>query len=412
MERLNSRRLPLQWPEAVALVQELAEGLAEGDLTSVPLVGEIGVAEDGQIGLPRSRAEVGSHPEPDLPAKLRRLLGELVNGGAFPRALLGIVEGRSADGQPIETLEDLLDALPFFERPSRRHDLRALAARLAQENEQERLTDELGALTRRTRIDEAAPHPDSKAGNSTTAGLQHAILIAGICVTLLVLVGIVLAIPAGPEPRTASAVSTRTSAARNVTETVADRADRSERSNAHSWLAPFQMTKAPLAGNPKRETPAHTALPAARAARSAPPGETAPLPSTATARAVVVEEPTPIRLTADADRPVSYAPEATVMADEAVYQSGDPGVVPAVLIYPKLPETPTSGLPNRAGTLDLIVDVSGKVERVRLRNTTPERRYRDYMMLASAKAWLFEPARKDGAPVRYRIAIPLTHFVP
>ena len=107
-----------------------------------------------------------------------------------------------------------------------------------------------------------------------------------------------------------------------------------------------------------------------------------------------------------------YAPEVTIIADEAVYQSGDPGVVPAVLIYPKLPDTPASALPNRVGTLDLIVDVNGQVERVRLRNTTAERRYRDYMMLAAAKAWVFEPAQKDGAPVRYRIAIPLIHFMP
>ena len=199
MERLNSRRLPLRWPEAVALVQELAEGLAEGELTSVPLVREIGVAEDGQIGLPRSRSELGSHPEPDLPANLRRLLGELLNGGAFPGALLGTMEGRLADGRPIETLEDLLRALAFFERPGRQNDLQALAARLAQENEQERLTAELGALTRRTRIDEAAPHPDSKPGNSTTAVLQRAILIAGICVTMLLLVGIVTRNPCGTE---------------------------------------------------------------------------------------------------------------------------------------------------------------------------------------------------------------------
>jgi hypothetical protein len=410
MERLNSRRLPLRWPEAVAVVQELAEGLADGDLTSVPLVREIGVAEDGHIGLPRSRTEPGSHPEPDLPANLRRLLGELLNGAPFPGALLAIVEGRSADGRPIETLEDLLSALAFFERPGRQNDLQALAARIAQENEQERLTDELGALTRRTRIDEAAPHPESKPKSSTTAGLQSAILVAGICVTMLLLVGIVLAIPAAPKALTASAVSTPESAPR-VTEAMADPAsDQSHRSNAHSWPAPAQNTTVPQPANRKREMPANTAPRALRPARPGLPLENAAPPSTATRLVVITAEPTLIRRPADTALPVFYAPEVTLIADQSVYQFGDPGVVPAVLIYPKLPETPP--LPNRVGTLDLIVDISGQVERVRLRNTTAERRYRDYMMLAAAKAWQFEPARKDGAPVRYRIAIPLTHFMP
>jgi hypothetical protein len=409
MERLNSGRLPLRLPEAVALVQELAAGLAEGELASVPLLREIGVAGDGQIGIPRSRAEQAS-PEADPAADLRRLLGELLKGGAVPGALQRIMDGCSADGQPIKTLEDLTRALAFFERPARQNDLQALAARLAEENEQARLTAELGALTRRTRVDEAAPDPDPKPGRSTKSPLPQAILIAGICVTMLLLVGIVVAIPAGPE--TTSAVATLESAARGVAEAMTDHADTSVKRDAPNRLPPMLSTKAPPLANPKPEPPARAASRAPRAARSAPPMENATRPSTATPLVVIAAEPTPIRLQAYAERSVFYASVITVMADEAVYQSGDPGVVPAVLIYPKLPDTPASALPNRVGTLDLIVSVSGQVERVRLQNTTAERRYRDYMMLAAAKAWLFEPARKDGAPVRYRIAIPLTHFVP
>jgi hypothetical protein len=412
MERLNSRRLPLRWPEAVALAQELAAGLAEGELASVPLLREIGVAEDGQIAIPRSRAEQGCHPEADPPADLRRLLGELLQGGPFPGALQRIVDGCFPDGEPIKTLEDLTRALAFFERPARQNDLQALAARLADESEQARLTAELGALTRRTRVDEAAPDPDPKPGRSTMSPLPQAILIAGICVTMLLLVGIVVAIPAGPETVTASAVATLASAARGVAEAMTDDADRSVESDATNRRSPILSTKAPPLANPKREPPAHAAPRALRAARSAPPTENAARQSAATPLVVIAAEPAPIRLQAYPERSVFYAPVITVMVDEAVYQSGDPGVVPAVLIYPKLPDIPASALPNRVGTLDLIVDVSGRVERVRLQNTTAERRYRDYMMLAAAKAWLFEPARKDGSPVRYRIAIPLTHFVP
>ncbi|MGH9371152.1 MAG: hypothetical protein ACRD15_06440, partial [Vicinamibacterales bacterium] len=198
-----------------------------------------------------------------------------------------------------------------------------------------------------------------------------------------------------------------------VTEVVTDHADRSVKSDATNWLSPVQSTKAPPAANPKRGTPAQAATRAPRAARSAPPIKNAPPLSASATRLVVIAEPTPIRLPAEAERAVFYAPLITRTADEDVYQSGDPGVVPAVLVHPKLPDNPPYAVPpNRVGMLDLVVSIGGQVERVRLRATTAERRYRDYMMLAAAKAWLFEPARKDGTPVRYRIEIPLTHFVP
>jgi len=45
------------------------------------------------------------------------------------------------------------------------------------------------------------------------------------------------------------------------------------------------------------------------------------------------------------------------------------------------------------------------VDEVRL--ISPTRRYYDRMMVAAAKAWVFQPARLNGRPVKYRTRIPI-----
>ncbi len=60
--------------------------------------------------------------------------------------------------------------------------------------------------------------------------------------------------------------------------------------------------------------------------------------------------------------------------------------------------------------LELLVDRAGSVEQVRLRAKQPapgQTLYRHRMLLAAAKAWQFEPARRNGAPVRYVMRVPL-----
>ena len=86
---------------------------------------------------------------------------------------------------------------------------------------------------------------------------------------------------------------------------------------------------------------------------------------------------------------------------------GDPQVTPAVLIRPHLPEQPTARRAGGAiGTLEFVVAESGAVERVHL--VSPANRYQERMLVAAAKTWQFQPATRDGRPVRFRTRIRVT----
>ncbi|MEZ5287849.1 MAG: TonB family protein [Vicinamibacterales bacterium] len=53
-----------------------------------------------------------------------------------------------------------------------------------------------------------------------------------------------------------------------------------------------------------------------------------------------------------------------------------------------------------------MVDEAGQVVQVRLRSS--DLSLYDRMIVAAAKAWQFEPARRGGRPVRYLLRVPVT----
>ncbi len=96
-----------------------------------------------------------------------------------------------------------------------------------------------------------------------------------------------------------------------------------------------------------------------------------------------------------------------VPMDNAVYSADAEGIVPAVLIRPHLPSEPPSSVSSaELGVLELVVSRTGLVDQVRL--ISPENRYQDRMIVAAAKTWRFQPATKDGTPVRSLVRIRVT----
>ena len=93
--------------------------------------------------------------------------------------------------------------------------------------------------------------------------------------------------------------------------------------------------------------------------------------------------------------------------------AGDADVAPPDLRRQHLPTAvlePGTLVPEGWPFLTLVVDETGVVESVRLTASTPapgQSLYRHRMLVAAAKAWQFEPAIRDGQPVRYEIRVPL-----
>jgi TonB family protein len=90
-----------------------------------------------------------------------------------------------------------------------------------------------------------------------------------------------------------------------------------------------------------------------------------------------------------------------------VFTQADPHVTPAVLIRPHLPDQPPPDVPEeQIGTLEFVVSESGTVEHVHL--ISPANRYQERMLVAAAKTWQFQPAMREGRPVRYRTRVRVT----
>jgi iron complex outermembrane recepter protein len=89
-----------------------------------------------------------------------------------------------------------------------------------------------------------------------------------------------------------------------------------------------------------------------------------------------------------------------------MYTEQDSGIAPPTMVRPQLPSTPRADSAPSDSYIEVVVDEDGLVQQVRLRSSEPT--LNDRMIVAAAKAWQFEPARKDGVPVKYVLRIPVT----
>jgi TonB family protein len=98
------------------------------------------------------------------------------------------------------------------------------------------------------------------------------------------------------------------------------------------------------------------------------------------------------------------AAAALARPQPAVYRDGDAGVVPPVTINQNLPQwvvpqgtRPAAWQPE--AVIEITIDESGKVASALLRK--PFHPSYDAQLVRAARAWKYEPATKDGVPVRF-----------
>jgi hypothetical protein len=157
-------------------------------------------------------------------------------------------------------------------------------------------------------------------------------------------------------------------------------------SAAVSASAPTGSLIAAGSGGPSG-TPTFSAAPS-----TAPPAVAAPTPST-------IAPPSP------AGRVVASTLGAEPR-DRRVYTESDVDVEPPTMRRPQLQMERRADTEPSDSYVEVVVDERGEVTQVRLRSS--DLSLNDRMIVAAAKAWQFEPAMKDGRPVKYVLRLPVT----
>src|SRR4051794_34728031 len=411
---LRARNTLPSWQEAVAIVQELfhATVAARGSAARLPDIDHIALADDGTITL----LPGGSIPA-DRVRHLAVITELLLEDVSAPPELIDIVQRNATDPPESRSVEELIKALAFFERPGRRVDIARLVQRASLAAEQTRADEELRRLKARTAqvekpAEEAKPRP-------ATRRRSLLVPLAAAAVVIVVL---------GTAAVSWWVARTRASQADAITQTDAgaDAAGNSPSGETGAGSAP--------AKNPSLLSRVSDAVRAAASSfgASAPPPEVVPPPPVLPAAASphlrsrrtvhgspkvspnapadvsdTESDPMTIITTELGGRPLEPEPataSAVAIDAEAVYSARDLSVLPPTIVRPVIPPPPAANAPpDSVALFDVLVDRRGRVEQVQV--ASEPSRFHERMILAHVKSWTFQPAMKEGRPVRYRLRV-------
>jgi hypothetical protein len=369
---LKRPELALRWDEAVALVAEVSNVVLTRGLARVPGSESIILLPDGTLRLLQDGPLDGAPVQ-----RLGAMLDNVLSATACPAELKQLAAASMANPPAYATVQAFAEALAFFERPVRHDLLKAIADRASDLELEARANRELEHLQTRARNTPATAV--AQARNMSPQTRRYLLLSGAAAVLLGVLAGGVFALnKVGPSHA-------------GITERLRARVDRI----AQKGLEAIGVTpRAPSTPTPVVTTPPRVASHGSR--RQAPK-----IPESVSVAEMEVWT------TSDIPKPSeSISPEPAV-GDQTIYTDDEENVEPAVLMRPQLPSDPPSSVADDdIGVLEIIVSATGAVEHVRL--ISEANRYHDRMIVAAAKAWWFEPATKDGRPVRYRTHIRVT----
>jgi hypothetical protein len=127
----------------------------------------------------------------------------------------------------------------------------------------------------------------------------------------------------------------------------------------------------------------------------------APPPATAAASPVPSPVPSPVVVSSP-----DGARRIETPRPPRIFDSNDVDVTPPVTLKQDLPRAQRPVLVDRTGILFIVVDERGGVESAIL--TEPLERTYDSQVLAATKTWTYQPALRNGTPVKYRKRIQVT----
>jgi hypothetical protein len=374
---LTDRQTPLEWFEAVAIGQELNAVLLAGRRSAPAAEFEPENAAITAEGSVETHGH-GAHALPSV-AQVAHILLSLLGGVQTIPVQLRLFALQEVSPTPrCSTLGEYSRQLAVFERPNRQTTIREVYQRFMAlpppPVEEPRLTAAAPSRAERPRKVRAPLWRDRRVRMAAAvAALAVAVVFAGWVVWEL---GAPLASGAGR----AGAAEGGTPVEKSFPEEAAERL----RAAAFRIWGAEPPRRAPLPAEVPPGQPAAVTMPRPR------PGGAVPRPADA------------------APEPAGRGEAPAAVIEPGVFSAANADVVPPVLERSRQPATPRTGtrledLPE----VELVVSPTGEVESVRL--VTETAGVIPKMMLSAIKTWHFQPATRDGRPVRYRLRMHLTN---
>jgi hypothetical protein len=380
-----SRGVQLELHEAVAVVRDVIDRLLAAGHRGVPQLYEIDLLPQGAVEL-RGWALGGD----DAIARLTQLLTELLDPALPPPAsLAAALEG------PHPSIEAFSEALAYFERPNRSLTLQEVHRRASGSE----FMPEAEVLAAALRNAPPAATVSSGGHDSGAAAQRQKLMMAAGVFAAIALGGVLMVMIARFTDGAAASgggLGSVTAAVGGAVSSISERVGLSSPKPQPEPPppAPAQPEPAKPQPVPRRDRPAD----------SVAQGIASPAEPPATDRGAPVTIPADLRtiiLPSSQDREVE-PPDP--LDSNAIYTDGAPGVRPAVAVRPQLPSELPPGLRDEEiGRVELIIGTGGLVETVKILGTPPT--IHESMLLSAAKAWRFEPATRNGVPVKFRTVI-------
>jgi len=430
--RILQLRVPIAWQEAVE-VASAADKLAASNPAGITLGGCV-LSEDGTVTL----AQVPAATQ----MSALQLLGRMLQGQAAPPELRALVMSAEDGLESFPSEQDKRPrakelSLDWFLRPHPAVEIAKLASRaLAVESAQKETTalQKLRAEVLEQRHKPEPPKPKTPPpaprpdwSDRLLAFLsaywpprRETLVVAAAIVAVagsvaLVLTGLTRARSVGPEPIRAVPQSHWVEAAAAV---------------SNSGVNPMSsglLSASAVGGRASRESvgtsaTAPTGLPGRTETGATRPGADRPtlfvdadgaVVRTRELQVVFPTEPPAARPVTPAGASRAPAPaEARASAvppapERRIYSAEDPGVAPPEWLRPQLPSERKADAEPSDSWVEVTVDERGQVAQVRLHSSDAS--LNDRMLVAAAKAWQFQPALKDGRPVKYVLRLPVTY---
>jgi hypothetical protein len=406
LSMLLTKDVSYEWHDGVALAAQLVAQV-QSDIPNaqsrIPDLRAVTLEENGTLTL-------SAHPDHAMPAMpgAAQILQQLLSGKEQP-APLRLFAMQAATAEPTPTLDSFAEELLKWERPNRRAKLSALYGRALDQIGAAALTEEARAREERIYsakqdVRPAAPAPAKKKKpapkNPGAVNRSQAVGVA-IIVLALVVGGAAWYMLGRPSPQVLLDRVTGTSQPAPPEENPAPSA-------VHETDAPSTSKQVPR----RRPTGNVAATADAEMVRARELFQQQEYAAAGVAFDRVVEllgtELSPqaeeIRQIARSLAEVSRAAIAEqAEAASREYRTGDAGVIdPIPLAY--LPPKPSPNTPPETlQVLEVHVNAVGTVDSAKFVMNRPS--FRNSWWTSAAKAWRFNPATKDGKPVRFVMRI-------